>query len=150
MAIEFLRMKLRRRSDAPILLSGGATLQPDGTLDLFGDAAAHADAIADALEAVEAATVPDRLPHGCVLADDCAGCPLAARAHPACSCLQIDRFRVGAQESLSPMLLRPGLPPAELRGADADRPPSLWRDFALFRMARSRGAAQTLLRARAA
>lgn len=149
MAIEFLRMKLRRLSGTPVLLSGSAALQPDGTLDLFGDAAAHADAIADAVEAVDTAKPTAPLPHLLVLADDCAGCPLAARANQGrgCACVQVDRFRVGAEESLSPMLLRPGLPPAELRGAGDGRPPALWRDFALFRAARARGAARTLVTA---
>lgn len=146
MAIEFLRMKLRRASGAITLLSGGATLHPDGMIDLHGDAADHADSIVSILESVTLHNAADPLPHARVLADDCAGCPLLARVGASCACLQVDRLRVGDAESLTPMQLRPGRPPAELRGVERDRPPSLWPDFARFRMARARGAAATLLR----
>lgn len=146
MAIEFLRMKLRRASGAVTLLSGGATLHPDGMIDAHGDAAEHADHIVSILESVDPHKTSDLLPHDRVLADDCEGCPLLARVGASCACLQVDRFRVGDAESLTPMQLRPGRPPAELRGVERDRPPSLWPDFVRFRMARARGAAATLLR----
>lgn len=146
MAIEFLRMKLRHASGALTLLSGGATLHPDGMIDVHGDAVDHADRIVSILESIILHKASDPLPHARVLADDCAGCPLLARVGASCACLQVDRFRVGDAESLTPMQLRPGRPPAELSGAERDRPPSLWPDFARFRMARARGAAATLLR----
>ena len=146
MAIEFLRIKLRRTTGKPILLSGGATLHPDGMLDLSGDAMAHADAIAGAIESVAVGMAADLLPYDRILADDCAGCPLARRAGASsCACLQVDRLRVGLEDSLTPMVLRPGLPPAALPEGGPGSASTLWREFARFRMARARNAAQSLV-----
>lgn len=130
MAIEFLRLKLRRRQAPPVLLSGAAVLHVHGALDLFGDAIPHADAIAAAVDEARTASAPIAFPLDEVLGDPCATCP---RAKAGCSCLQVDRYRVDGTESLSPMLIRPGLPVAVAAGAAGAAPVSLWQSLALFR-----------------
>lgn len=142
MAIEFNRMKLRRKGNAPVQLAGNAVLHLDGGIDLFGDAMNHAGPISAAVEGVDAMKPLADLPPAQVTAADCTGCPLAASTGPSCRCLQVDRFRVGDATSLAPMILRPGLPVAVLRDADADVTRPLWREFAVFRAVRALGNVQ--------
>ena len=142
MAIEFNRIKLRRKGQAPVQLAGNAVLHLDGGIDLFGDAMNHAGLIAEAVEGVDAMKPLADLPPEQVMASDCTGCPLAKSSGPSCRCLQVDRFRVGEHTSLAPMVLRPGLPVAIHRHADADVTRNLWREFAVFRAVRALGNVQ--------
>ncbi|MBP2313747.1 hypothetical protein [Azospirillum soli] len=142
MAIEFNRMKLRRKGNAPVQLAGNAVLHLDGGIDLFGDAMDHAATIGASVEGADAMKPLADLPPEQVTAADCTGCSLAAASGPSCRCLQVDRFRVGEHTSLAPMILRPGLPVAIHRHAEADVTRNLWREFAVFRAVRALGNVQ--------
>lgn len=130
MAIEFLRLKLRRRQAAPVLLSGAAVLHVHGALDLFGDAIGQSGTIAAVVDDAQTSATPIDFPLDAVLGDPCATCPLAKAG---CTCLQVDRYRVDGVESLAPMLIRPGLPIAVADTAGGKAPAALWQTLALFR-----------------
>ncbi|WP_146214700.1 hypothetical protein [Azospirillum thermophilum] len=134
MAIEFMRMKLRRKSAPPLLLSGGAVLQLDGAIDLLGDAMVHAETVGALIDGVDAGAAPTPLPLAEVMESSCRACPVAARSGAGCRCLQVDRLRMDGAESLSPVLLRPGQPPA----VAGEQPRGLWQAFAAVRAARAR------------
>jgi hypothetical protein len=134
-AIEFIRMKLSSSSSKPILLSGSAVLQPDGVIDLFGDAIAHADAIVAAIEGFDSSLPMTELR----LSE--AEAPSARRAAPS---LQVDKIRIGANATLTPMALRPGRPAAIVPEAGEATRSAVWRELSAFRTMRRAACGRTL------